>query len=122
MLKAWLFGVLVLLVAQGLWVGSVLANAYVEFLMVLLWISPVAAATLVAYLSPSSKIAMGLSMALAAACLAATFNTAFQLAGVAVDFSGVAGGAALFSVTLLYSAVGAALGSLAGRWFASVKS
>lgn len=116
MLRAWTLGILVLIVAQGLWFGSVLADVYADLLVLLLWISPFVAALVTAYLSPQRKMAMGVSMALVAAVLVVALNAAFQVVGTAVDFPGAKGGLTLFAITLLYSAVGAVLGSVTGQW------
>jgi hypothetical protein len=116
MLKAWSLGILVLAVAQGLWFGSVLANVYSDLLILLLWVSPFIAALVTAYLSPGRKMAIGVSMALVAAVLVVALNAAFQVVGTAVDFPGAKGGLTLFAITLLYSAVGAILGSATGQW------
>jgi hypothetical protein len=122
MLKAWSLGILILVLAQGLWFGSVLVGTYSEFLILLLWVSPFIAALVAAYLSPNRKMAMGLSMAVVAAVLVVVFNAAFQGAGTAVDFPGAKGGLTLFSITLLYSAVGAALGGATGQWLTRRRS
>jgi hypothetical protein len=116
MWKAWCLGILVLVLAQGLWFGSVLTGFYSEFLVLLLWVSPFIAALVTAYSAPSRKMTMGVSMAVVAAVLVVAVNAAFQAAGTAVDFPGTKGGMTLFAITLLYSAVGAVLGSITGQW------
>jgi hypothetical protein len=116
MLKAGSLGIVVLVLAQGLWFGSLLGGAYTELLVLLLWISPFIAALVTAYLSPGRKMVMGMSMAVIAAVLVVVLNAAFQAAGNAVDFPGAKGGLTLFVMTLMYSAVGAFLGSVTGQW------
>jgi hypothetical protein len=59
---------------------------------------------------------MGVSMTVIAAVLVVAFNIAFQAAGVAIDFAGTRGGITLFTFTLMYSAIGAVLGSITGLW------
>ncbi len=122
MLKAGALGILVLVLAQGLWFGSLLGGAYSEFLVVLLWVSPFIAALVTAYLAPGRKIIMGMFMAVIAAVFVVLLNAAFQAAGTAVDFPGAKGGLILFVVTLVYSAVGAFLGSVTGRWLTRKRS
>lgn len=118
MLKAWMIGVSILAPAQGLWFGSILAGSYLEYLVILLWCAPFLASVATAYRSPRAKVAMGASMAVVAAILVVVANSVFQAMGNAVDFPGPRGAVILFVITLLYSAIGAALGGAAGQWLA----
>ena len=117
-LRAWLAGVMVLVVANGAWFVSLQAHKFSSSLIWLLWISPLIAAFVSAYLSPRKKILLGISLAIPAAVLAVALNVTYELLGNAVDFPGVRGGTILFVITLGYSAMLCALGGGAGYYLA----
>lgn len=115
-LKAWLVGVAVLLVSNGVWFVSLQAHSFSVLLVWLLWISPLIAALVSAYLSPRKKILLGISLAIPAAIFAVALNTIYELLGNAVDFPGLRGGASLFVITLGYSVLLCALGGGVGYY------
>ena len=115
-LRAWLVGVAVLFVANGGWLISLQTHRFSETLVLLLWISPLIAAFVSAYLSPRKKVLLGTSLAIPSAALVAVLNFIYELFGNAVDFPGVRGGAILFIVTLGYSVLLCALGGVAGYY------
>lgn len=121
-LRAWLVGVAVLIVANGGWFVSLHAHKFSETLVWLLWVSPLIAAFVSAYLSPRKKILLGVSLAIPAATLIVVLNTIYELLGNAVDFPGVRGGTILFVVTLGYSVVLCALGGGAGYYLTKKSS
>jgi len=112
--RAWLLGFGVLLVACGLWLLLLKLETYSPAMATFLWLSPCLAALVAAYLAPSHRFFLGLSMAAPAAILATLLNLTPQLSGARVDFPGLAGGITLFAVVLTGSAVLAALGAVAG--------
>lgn len=114
MIRAWASGVGILLAANGLWLAALVANRYSQALVFLLWISPAIAAFVSASLAPSSKLLVGLSMAIPAALLAGVINLVYQALGNAVDFPGARGGLLLVLLALGWSAVVSAAGGAAG--------
>jgi len=83
-------------------------------LMYFMWLSPAVAALVVSYFSPGRKILLAMSMAIVAAVFAVSVNGVGQLLGDHVDFSGLQGAIILFTVTMAYSGIGCAVGSLCG--------
>jgi hypothetical protein len=116
MLRAWIRGALVVAIAQAIWFGTFVLDRYIALAMVMFWSAPLFAGGAAAYLSPKRPLAIGASMALVAGALTVVWNTAFQLLGKPIDFSGASGGWTLFLVTIAYSLVLALLGSAVGRW------
>ncbi len=114
MLKAWLIGVAILVAVFALWIIFLQMEVFSQSLAVLLWVSPFIAAFICAYLAPSRKLFLGISMALPSALLAVALNSGFAFFGSAVDFPGVEGGFTLFFLVLAASAVVCVLGAVAG--------
>lgn len=115
-LKAWIVGFALLLVANGAWLISLQMHKFSKILVLLLWISPLIAAFVSAYLSPRKKVLLGTSLAIPSAALVAALNLIYGLLGNAVDFPGIRGGAILFTVALTYSLILCALGGAAGYY------
>jgi len=118
---AWSIGVGILVAAYAAWFGFLQASRFSESMMLLLWLSPLAASIVSSYLGPSRKILLGASMAIPAAILAAIFNFVDQFLGKAVDLPGLQGGMILFVVTLIYSGILSGIGGFIGS-FLSRKS
>jgi len=119
MLKAWVAGAGVVVMVYVVWFIVLQTNQYSELLNILLWSSPLAAAAVAAYLAPSKKILLGISMALPTTALAVALNFVYQWLGNAVDFPGLRGGLILFTTTLAYSSILCGLGSAGGSALAS---
>jgi hypothetical protein len=118
MIKALANGIAALVVVYGAWFGALESHTYSRSLLVLLWAGPALASFVVAWTAPRSKFALGLSMAVLAAVLAAALNAVYEHLGNAVDFPGVSGALSVFAMTILPGAVVAGLGALAGQWAA----
>ena len=125
MARAWVTGFAILVVAYGAWLAltitslgggpfSTLASKLSDPLAWVLWLSPGFAGLAVAYLSPSWKLFLGISMAVVAAGLAVAFNFVYQLLGYATDFRGPRGARILFTVTLMYSSTCSTAGTVVG--------
>lgn len=112
--RVWLTGAGIVALVYAAWFIALQASQYSEVLVLLLWLSPLVAALVTAYLAPSRKIMMGMSMVLPTVILAVTLNFAYQWLGNAVDFPGTRGGLILFATTLVYSAILCGLGSIGG--------
>ena len=112
--RAWLTGAGIVALVYGAWFIALQASQYSEVLVFLLWLSPLVAALVTAYLAPRRKIMMGMSMVLPTVVLAVTLNFVYQWLGNAVDFPGARGGLLLFATTLVYSAILCGLGSIGG--------
>ena len=112
--RAWFTGAGILVLVYAAWFIALQASQYSEALVVLLWLSPLVAALVTAYLAPRRKVMMGMSMVLPTTVLAVTLNFVYQWLGNAVDFPGARGGLILFSSTLVYSAILCGLGSIGG--------
>lgn len=117
--SAWITGFIVLLFANGVWFISLQTQTYSKALVLLLWIFPLLAAFITAYLSPRKKVLLGMSMALASAVIGVGFNLIYELLGHQVDFPGVRGGALLFLITLVYGVLLCSVGSYAGDYFSN---
>ena len=111
--KAWSVGAAILAVAFVTWFIFLQAEVFSQSAFVLLWISPMVAAFVTAYLSPSHKILLGTSMAIPSALLAVALNSADQFLGTAVDFPGLKGGFILFVLVLVSAAIVSIPGSVA---------
>lgn len=114
MIWAWLLGVALLFATFALWLLFLRMEIFSQWLLVLLWGSPAAAAFVASYLSPSHKIILGSSMAIPTAVLAAALNWMVQIQGFAVDFPGPGGGWILFVVVLVGAGVLCSLGGVLG--------
>lgn len=114
MLKAWMLGAGVLLVAHGIWFAALQTNTFSQPLILLLWASPIVAAFISAYFAPRKKILMGTSMAIVATILVGALNSLYQSLGHAVDFPGFRGGFVLITVMLGWNVVLSLLGGATG--------
>jgi hypothetical protein len=114
MLKAWTLGSMILVVAYGAWFAALQAQTFSQVLVLLLWVSPVAAAFASAYFAPRTKFLAGLSMVVPAVVLTTLLNAAHQLLGNAADFSGIRGGLTLAMIALVQNLVLCAIGSGGG--------
>jgi hypothetical protein len=119
MLQAWSLGAAILLVAHGVWFVALQATTFSQTLVLLLWVSPVVAAFVSAYLAPRKKILLGTSMAIPATVLVDVLNSVYQSLGHAVDFPGLRGGLILVTLMLGWNAVLSALGGIAGYFLAN---
>ena len=113
MLKAWSIGAAILIVVFSIWFVFLQAEIFSQSALVLLWISPMIAAFVSSYLSPSHKILLGTSMAIPTALFAVAINSADQFFGTAVDFPGLKGGFILFILVLISAAIVSIPGSMA---------
>jgi hypothetical protein len=111
--KAWLTGAGILVVVFAIWFVLLQANIFSQSFVIVLWISPMIAAFVSAYLGPSHKILLGTSMAIPSALLAVALNSANQFSGTAVDFPGLKGGFILFILVLISAAIISIPGSVA---------
>ena len=114
MLKAWLIGAAILIVVFSIWFIFLQVEIYSRSAFIVLWVSPIVAAFVTSYMSPSHKILLGVSMAFPFAFLAVVLNTADQFFGSAVDFPGLPGGLFLFILILIRSVIISIPGSVAG--------
>ena len=110
--KAWSIGVGILIAIFMMWFVLLQANVFSQVIVVILWISPLIAAFVSAYLGPSHKILLGTSMAIPSALFAVALNSADQFLGTAVDFPGLKGGFILFILVLISAAIVSIPGSL----------
>jgi len=118
MLKAWLLGAAVLVVAHAMWWGVAAGIDRAEGLRVILFIFPVLAAFLVTYLSPSRKIALGMSMGIFGAVVGMFAMFLYEQLGYHVDQIGgpIATISILLAVHLAYAFAGTVIGYLAVRF------
>ena len=110
--KAWSIGVGILVAIFVMWFVLLQANVFSQVIVVILWISPLIAAFVSAYLGPSHKILLGTSMAIPSALFAVVLNSADQFLGAAVDFPGLKGGFILFILVLISAVIVSIPGSL----------
>ena len=113
MFKAWSIGASFLITVFTIWFVLLQAKVFSQSAVFLLWISPMIAAFVSAYLAPSHKLLLGTSMAIPSALLAITLNSAGQFFGAAVDFPGLKGGIILFILVLISAALISVPGSVA---------
>ena len=113
-LKAWIAGAGIVVILYVTWFVVLQASQYSEVLVFLLWLSPLAAAFVSAYLAPRKKILLGMLMVLPTTISAVTLNFVYQWLGNAVDFPGLRGALILFTTTLVYSGILCVLGSAGG--------
>ena len=111
--KAWSIGATMLIVVSSIWFVFLQVTDFSQPAFVLLWISPMVAAFVTSYISPSHKILLGTSMALPFALLAVTLNSFDQFLGAAVDFPGLKGNFILFVLVLISAAIISIPGSVA---------
>lgn len=114
MTKAWLIGLLILLIAFAVWSWLLTIETFSMVAALLLWISPGVAAFVTAYLGPAKKIFPSVTLAIPAAILALLLNVYEQALGHEVDFPGVKGGVSLLLIVLVFSAILAGIGGFAG--------
>ena len=122
MLKAWMLGAGVLLIAHGMWFVALQANIFSQPLVLLLWISPIVAAFVSAYIAPRKKILLGSSMAIFATILVAGLNFFYQALGHAVDFPGDRGALTLVTVMFGWNLILAVLGSTTAYFLTTSRS
>ena len=84
-IKAWSIGASTLIAVFTIWFVLLQANVFSQSVVFLLWVSPMIAAFVSAYLSPSHKILLGTSMAIPSALLAVTLNLAGQFFADALE-------------------------------------
>jgi len=104
----------ILFLAHVAWFISLTVKHYSGVLVVMFWISPLAAALITSYLAPRKKWLLGMSMVLVAAILAVVASSAHQWLGNPVDFGGKGGAVWLFLLAFFYSTILCGFGSLAG--------
>jgi hypothetical protein len=88
-------------------------------MIVLLWLSSIAAAFISAYLAPQKKVMLGVSMAIPTTVLAVLLNSVYQLSGKAVDLAGFQGSVILAAVVLVESAILCSLGAFLGNYLSN---
>jgi hypothetical protein len=114
LLGAWVLGVAIILAAYGVWFLSLYLHQFSGILMLALWCAPAIAALVCAYLSPYRKIMMGTSMAIPTAVFAGILNFVHERLGYPVDFPGYQGSIILVIITLFWSTLLCAMGSVLG--------
>ena len=119
--RAWLVGLGVLIAAALAWVVSVANDYFSPVLLAILWLSPVIASALIAYLSPARKLLMGVLTTIPALACALVINTAFQMKGQHVDFPGAAGAVALVVASIIWMLPVCALGGAIGFFISKRK-
>ena len=92
MLRAWAFGIVMLLAADGMWLIAIYAKVFSGPLLLFVQILPILAAFVSAYLAPRKKIMLGTSMAVPAAFIVVAVTMIYQLLDKPVDFPGLKGG------------------------------
>lgn len=122
MLKAWVLGIVILLIINGAWLIALQAEMFSGALLLVWQISPFVAALVSAYIAPRKKVILGTSMAVPAALIVVSITYAYQLFGKPTDFPGFKGGLILFAITLLYSSILCALGGALGYFITKKKS
>ena len=118
-LKAVLAGIGVLALGQMLYVGVLVKINQYELLRFVLLSFPALAAFIAAYLAPSRKLAVGISMAIFAASIGMLSAFGYEYFGLHVDHIG--GLLATFLFLLAYSTACSVVGTLAG-YFLSRKN
>jgi hypothetical protein len=121
MLRAWFWGVGILLILSGAWVIALQAEVFSAVLLLGVQISPFVAAVASAYLAPQKKVIIAVSMAIPATVITVAVTVIYQLFGVPVDFPGFRGGLIISVVTLLYSVFLCWLGGVLGSFLAKRK-
>jgi len=114
--KSWFIGLGILILFYLVWFIALQLRQYSEVLVFLLWMSPLVAAFISAYLSPRNKILVGVSMVFPTAILSVTLNILSQLFGNAVDFPGFRGGLILFANTIVYGGILCGIGAIGGSF------
>ncbi len=121
MLRAWLWGLGILLILTGAWLIALQAEVFSAVLLLGVQISPFVAAVAAAYLAPQKKVIIAVSMAIPATVITVAVTVTYQLLGHPVDFPGLKGGKILFVITLLYSGLLCFFGGVLGRFMANRK-
>src|SRR5688500_1096253 len=118
MVRAWLYGVLVLIIVHLLLWGVVAQIPFSELLRNVLFAGPPAASLLTAYLSPRHRFLMGMSLAPCGALIGYAAQLLYAAFGYHVDRLGVDALSTL-QVLLVFNVLYAVIGSLLGillRW------
>ena len=118
MSKALALGFGILLAAHGAWLGCLLAKTFSQAMLLLLWLSPLVAAIISAYVAPSKKIIVGASMAIPATILAGALNLGYEALGNPVDFPGPQGAFVVVKVTLVWTLLVCTAGGIGGYFLA----
>ena len=71
MIKAWLFGVSVLVAVFVAWFLLLKMDVFSQLAAIALWVAPLIAGFVTAYIGPSHKVLLGTSLAIPAALFAA---------------------------------------------------
>lgn len=122
MLRAWLWGVGILIILNGAWLLALQAEVFSSVLLVVEQISPFVAAVVTSYLAPRKNVILGSSMAAPASFIVVAVTFAYQMFGIPVDFPGLRGGLILFVITFIYSIVLCTLGSALGYFIATKRA
>lgn len=120
-LKAWLWGVGVLVTFNGGWLLALQSEVFSSVLLLVSQVSPFVAAAVSAYLAPRKKVVIGFSMAFPATFMVVAVTSIYQLFGKPVDFPGVRGGLILFEITLIYTCIICLAGGALGDFIAKRK-
>ena len=110
--RALLAGIGVLVLAHVLYAGVLIKVSYHEFLRWILLGAPGFAACIAAYMSPSRKLLMGISMALYGAVIGMLSAVGYEYFGLHVDRIG--GPLATFVILFAYDAALSVVGSVVG--------
>lgn len=114
--KACAVGAAILVVAHGLWWGVAAGVQHAGYLRILLFVLPVLAAFAVTYLSPTHRVAAGMSMGVVGAVVGIASMVLYKHLGYHIDEIGspLETFGILLVLHLLYAAVGTGLGY--GAW------
>ncbi len=116
-LSALFLGVALLVVAHVGWAFAYRAGTYPETLDWSLRLLPLVAAFVAAFVAPSGKWLVGMSMVLFGTAMTVLTNYLMHVLGIRTDFPGVAGTLAMLLPAFLTYFVLCAIGSAAGVWY-----
>jgi hypothetical protein len=121
MLRAWAWGVLILVACNagfGVLLPFVGSAGTLHVLMLVAWVSSVMAAFVVAFLAPRKRVQLGISMAVPAALVLGAVNELWHRSGRPTDLSGAQGWIFIAVVGVVWNLALCAPGAVAGAWLA----
>lgn len=121
MIKAWLYGIVIIILVDVIWAIALLTNIFSGSLLLAMELSPLLGAIISSYLAPTNKLLLGVSLAIPTAIFTVLFNSIYQLYGHRVDFPGLHGGVILLSVSLIYSFIICLFGGVVGLLLVKIK-
>jgi hypothetical protein len=114
MVKAFTFGILTLIVINGIWFLALETAFFSGALSISIQVAPFLAAFITAIIAPWKKVHFALLMALPASLIAVVINIIYQALGRVIDFPGLKGGLIFFIINFLYNVVLCLLGGVLG--------